>query len=87
MEMDKESTWYCSCLSKGEPISAECDLPGLGMILSDLFADRTDIPEDIVELAESCRSYHHEARPQLDDVWERLASECRDYGFEVPRRN
>ncbi|ROT82728.1 hypothetical protein C7M84_024099 [Penaeus vannamei] len=31
MEMDKESTWYCSCLSTGEPISAECDLPGLGM--------------------------------------------------------
>lgn len=61
----KNMPWYCDCSFNGAPMKVECDLPGLGIVLEDLFRHRLDVPLHILHLVARCTSLNHTQRPKL----------------------
>ncbi|XP_042876909.1 probable serine/threonine-protein kinase drkD [Penaeus japonicus] len=70
-------SWYCDCVSEGTPLTEQCDVLGLGVMLQFVLECMTAPPAGLQALVERAQRPEHDARPTVQEMAEALGKMLR----------
>ncbi|XP_027227721.2 mitogen-activated protein kinase kinase kinase 7 [Penaeus vannamei] len=65
-------SWYCACVHQGTPVTAKCDVVGVGVMLQFVAESMKAPPAALQALAARAQRPEHEQRPAVQEIVEAL---------------
>lgn len=70
-------SWYCACVHQGTPLTEQCDVVGVGVMLQFVAESMKMPPAALQALTERAQRPEHDQRPTLEEIGQALGEMLR----------